>query len=315
MSQETTDMDLAGIAVELYALLPKDFTAARNERAKELGKTDKDLSKQVRGLPKPSTAAWLVNMLAAHRREEIDGVIGLGAAMREAQDELDPQQLRELSDQRHRLLAAIAKQGRKLAKELGHPVSETIAADVEQTLRAAMADPAAAAAVASGLLTDSLSSNGLDPVELDGKVAVPEAVGEVAPTAPKTKQKPVDELAQRRTERAARTDREKQRRAEEAERRRQKAQADVDKAARRLAEMEAGEQEAEAEVEQITAKREDLAAELAELKSRIRTLERSITAVDTEAAAAEDRLEESTRSAAEARRGLQRARKALDDLD
>jgi len=51
------------------------------------------------------------------------------------------------------------------------------------------------------------------------------------------------------------------------------------------------------------------------LKSRIRTLERSITAVDTEAAAAEDRLEQATRSAAEARRGLQRTRKSLEDQD
>lgn len=65
-------MDLAAAASELYGLPPGDFTAARNERAKAArAEGNALLAKQVGRLPKPSTAAWAINMLARRRAQEL----------------------------------------------------------------------------------------------------------------------------------------------------------------------------------------------------------------------------------------------------
>ncbi|NKX51891.1 hypothetical protein HER39_15225, partial [Arthrobacter deserti] len=191
-------MGLESAARELYGLLPGQFVAARTATARAAAQNgDKELARQVKALPKPPAAAWLVDMLAVHRRDEVDEVIRLGRAISEAQEQLDLEQLRQLGGQRRRLRAAVAEAGRGLAAELGQPVSAAALAEVEQTLHAAMADPDAAAAVVSGLLTGPLSSNGIDPVELEGKVAVPGAAG--APPAPGSrKRQVVHELARRR---------------------------------------------------------------------------------------------------------------------
>lgn len=155
-------MDVAEVADELYGLPPEEFTAARNERAKAYRYGgDRKLGAQIAALRKPSTAAWVVNQLARHRRAELDQLIELGATMREAHLDLKAERLRALSDQRHRVIAALAGAGRALAAEQGHAVSETVVQEVEQTLEAALADPDAAQAVGSGHLLTALSYAGL----------------------------------------------------------------------------------------------------------------------------------------------------------
>ncbi|MGZ4666718.1 MAG: hypothetical protein ACXV5Q_17205 [Frankiaceae bacterium] len=155
-------MDVAEFADELYGLPPEEFTAARNERAKVYRSGgDRKLGAQIAALRKPSTAAWVVNQLARHRRAELDQLIELGATMREAHLDLKAERLRTLSDQRHRVIAALAGAGRALAAEQGHAVSETVVQEVEQTLEAALADPDAAQAVGSGHLLTALSYAGL----------------------------------------------------------------------------------------------------------------------------------------------------------
>lgn len=168
-------MELADVAHELYGLPPGDFTAERNDRAKELKRDDPDLAGQVRALAKATTAAWLVNQLVRHHGDEVDQVAAIGAALRDAQDDLDRDQLLQLNKQRHGVLRAVTQQARALAKQLGHPVSGAIADEVEQTLRAVMSDPDAADAVRTGTLLRSLSSTGFGAVDLEGAVAVPAA--------------------------------------------------------------------------------------------------------------------------------------------
>lgn len=169
-------MELADVAHELYGLPPGDFTAERNDRAKELKRDDPDLAGQVRALAKPTTAAWLVNQLVRHHGDEVDQVAAIGAALRDAQDDLDRDQLLQLNKQRHGVLRAVTQQARALAKQLGHPVSGAIADEVEQTLRAVMSDPDAADAVRTGTLLRSLSSTGFGAVDLRGAVALPDAL-------------------------------------------------------------------------------------------------------------------------------------------
>ncbi|MGO4807434.1 hypothetical protein AB4089_20205 [Arthrobacter sp. 2MCAF15] len=171
--------ELAGIAGPLYALPYGDFVAARTAAAKDVGSIgvsaaeQRALAAEVRALPKPSVAAWAVNMLAVHSPGTLQELAGLGASMQAAQAALDAAALRILAQQRRELLAAAVKTAHALAAQQGRAISVTVATEVEQTLRAATADPGAAAAVQSGCLLRALSADGVDVVDLAGAVAVP----------------------------------------------------------------------------------------------------------------------------------------------
>ncbi len=167
-------MDLVDQASALYALPLDRFTEARNAAAKEASQAgDKDLAAVLRRLPKPASAAWLVNLLVTRRRDEVEQVLELGASLKEAQDGLDRAQLHALGQQRQRLLAAVARQSLEAAAEAGVDVGPGALPGVEQTLRAALADPAAAAAVLTGRLVRTLEASGWDPVDLEGAVGGP----------------------------------------------------------------------------------------------------------------------------------------------
>jgi hypothetical protein len=170
---------LEAIAGPLYALPYGEFVAARTAAAKDVstgGLTaaeQRALAAEVRALPKPSVAAWAVNMLAAHSPEILRELAGLGTSMQAAQDALDAAALRRLAQQRRQLLAGAVKTAHALAAQQGRAISAAVATEVEQTLRAATADPGAAAAVQSGCLLRALSADGVDVVDLAGAVAVP----------------------------------------------------------------------------------------------------------------------------------------------
>src|SRR5918911_1034613 len=158
-------MDADGVedvAQRLYGLLPEEFTAARDQAAREArANGDRARAAAIAGLRRPSLAAWLVNALVRHRRDEVEQLLALGEAMRSAQLSLAGEEVRTLSRQRQQLIAAVGRQARALARELGHPVSDDVGQEVEQTLGAAMADPAIAEAVRSGRLISPTSYAGL----------------------------------------------------------------------------------------------------------------------------------------------------------
>ncbi len=169
-------MDLDEVADELYGVAPGEFVAARTEaarRARAAG--DRALARQVAALGKPSTAAWACNALVREEPDEIAGLVELGGLMREAQDRLAGDQLRALGTQRSRLLTALTRQARTLAARLGHPLSDAVADQVEQTLRAALADPAAGEALVAGRLTGPLSPNATGLGSRPGLHVVPPA--------------------------------------------------------------------------------------------------------------------------------------------
>lgn len=157
-------MDLDSVSDELYALPRDGFVAARDERAREArSEGDRALATEIGRLRKPSTAAWLANLLAREQPEEIDGLVELGDALRRAHSELDGEALRRLSGQRHELVAALAGQARRLGRSAGQAVSEGVSRELEDTFTAALGDPDAARALAAGRLT-----SGLQPGASDG---------------------------------------------------------------------------------------------------------------------------------------------------
>jgi hypothetical protein len=178
------DQELAGIANALYALPLDEFIAARTSAAKEVAGGAEGLPAAVRALPKPSVAAWAVNMLAAHQPDILDQLNELGGRMRAAQSSLDAAGMRELGRERRTLLARAVDAACSVAEQHGRSISGAVATTVEQTLRAATADAGAAAAVQSGRLLQVLSADGVDTVDLDGAVAVPAAVAAPRTAAP-----------------------------------------------------------------------------------------------------------------------------------
>ncbi|MFG2752943.1 hypothetical protein [Streptomyces xanthophaeus] len=146
-------MDVEEVIDALYALTPAQFTAARDEAAagaKRAG--DPAAAKRIAALRRPTRAAWTSNLLVRANPEEAGQFCQLGEALREAHRSLDGEQLRELSHEQHVVIGALAREAVRLAAEAGTPVSETVVREVEQILRAVLADPDAAEAWTSGRL-------------------------------------------------------------------------------------------------------------------------------------------------------------------
>ncbi|MFJ8593339.1 hypothetical protein [Streptomyces sp. NPDC093598] len=152
-------MDYDSVADELYALRPEEFTAARASAvasARTAG--DRELAERIRTLRKPSLAAWVSNLLVRSSPGEVEPLLRLGEGLRQAHQDLDGAQLRELSRRQHALIRALSLQARQLAKEAGHPIGEAVQREVENTLHAVLADPEAARAWASGRLAKPLNA-------------------------------------------------------------------------------------------------------------------------------------------------------------
>ncbi|GAA3318715.1 hypothetical protein [Arthrobacter ramosus] len=293
-------MDLAAIAVELYTLVPSAFTAARTARAKEAKSAgDAELAKQIAQLPKPSTAAWAVNMLVRHGTKEFAGVLELGASLGRAQEQQDHDRLRTLGQQRPRVLGAAVEQARAVAEGLGVKVSGAAAMEIEATLRAAMTDPGAAAELRSGQLVRSLATNGLEPVDLSGAVAIAGAL----PAAGTTQEEPDD---------GGRAD--SQRGRADSEREREKAQTALVEAERNADKADLELARAEREKSEAVRRSEQLAVEVKAAKDKLAALQQELAATEWAITLAERNRKLAVRLAARERRTAETARARLEGL-
>ena len=162
-------VDAEEVADELYALPPEQFTTARNARAKEAKAAgDKETAARIAALRKPTVLAWLVNLLVRELPDEIGGFLDLGDALRDATATLSGPELRQLSGQRHRLIQALVRQARDLARQAGYRTTEDVARGLEETLAAALTDPAVAGQLRAGRLTSGLTAIGFPPRSAGG---------------------------------------------------------------------------------------------------------------------------------------------------
>jgi len=233
-----TDSDrLDEVASALYATPPSAFTAARNARAAEAGG---DLGRRIARLRKPTAAAWAVNLLV--RDGQLAEAVQLSAALHEAHDDLDVDELSRLGRQRRQLVAALARRASDLAAEAGAPLSAAMTDAVQKTVNAAIVDDTVAAAVLTGRLVTAVDLAGLDAEALSTAVAGSHPAEVPAPA-------PRDDLAARTARRAA------ERAVREAERLRADADRDAAAAERRLAQ---GRERADRAHERVDALRAEL---------------------------------------------------------
>ena len=300
----TQTPDLLGVADELYGLALPEFTPTRDARAKELKASDAQLAARVKGLRKPSMAAWVVNLLVRQESEQVAQVLQVGAALREAQASLAGEELRALTRQRRQLTAAVTNRARALAAENGQRVTPAVSDQVEATLTAAMVDEECAAAVRSGLLVAALASTGVEAVELGAAVAVPDALGFSASPRQARAEQPTgrpelhvvpDPDADRKALAAARA------RLDETEEEVARATESLASAAGDVAELEARSLQVQGEID--------------ELRRRIAELETSLEEVDDELGDVEDVRAEAEASLAAATKERDAAAAALSALE
>ena len=122
--------------------------------------------------------------------------------MRDAFASRDRAEIRSLTQERQRMLQRATE---------GLDLSPAVQREVEETLQAAVIDPAAAAAVRSGLLLRALESTGLEQVDVSDAVALPVDIEDFpAPTPGRRRKSAAAEPGA-----AATTGRERRRRAAE----------------------------------------------------------------------------------------------------
>jgi len=150
--------DFEAVADELYTTPPQEFIALRDAHAKAAkDRGDRASSAQIGALRKPSIGAWTANQLVRARPAEIDSLLQLGAGLRKAQNSLDGDELRVLSQQRRQLINSLVRQARQIAAAQQRPINEQAARDVAQTLEAALSEDDAATQLRAARLTVALT--------------------------------------------------------------------------------------------------------------------------------------------------------------
>lgn len=165
---------LSQVADELYGLVPAEFTAARDEHARQARAAgQRETAAEIKKLPRPTAGAWLVNQLVRDAATQMDQLFQVGQSLQDAQRELDGDRMRELSADRRQVIAELVPEAARLAAAAGLPASAAVLGEVRSTLEAALADPAAGEAVRSGRLARALTYAGLGEVDLTAALAGP----------------------------------------------------------------------------------------------------------------------------------------------
>ena len=225
----------------LYGQAREAFTAARNERAKELKRDDPELAAAVAGLPKPTVAAAALNELVREEPSEARALVQAGRRLREAQEQAvagkgagkgTPDLAEAIREHR----AALDRVQRDLRRR---KLSGATLEKAVQTLRVASVDPELQPLLERGTLAADLAGSGfgIDPA------LVPARPQSRRPKAKAAAQPKPDRRAEERRRREARqrlreaeaTLKDAEQRARAAQRELERAAADVEKARRAAA--------------------------------------------------------------------------------
>lgn len=125
---------------ELYSATPEEFTALRTKLAAAAKKRgDADAAKRISAARKPTTAAWIVNVLALNDKQVKERLRNLGERLRAAHAEMNGDRIRELTTEQRRLVDELARSAFEEAERTDP--SAALRDDVTGTLQAAVADP------------------------------------------------------------------------------------------------------------------------------------------------------------------------------
>ncbi|ORM36425.1 hypothetical protein [Williamsia sp. 1135] len=280
-------MDINEVTDELYGLDPGDFVQVRDAHVKEArAQGDRALAKEISQLRRPTLVAWMVNVLAREHSDDVEKLLQLGEALRDAQRHLAGDDLRSLTTQRQKVVRAMARQAGELAVDHGHSASENALREVGQSLHAALADPDIAEQVRAGRLVTAVSYSGMGPAGMavvGGRARKPKA-------APAEKKKPDPE--------------------------------EITAAKEQVAAAEKSEREADAALETAQADAEHAADSVAAVDKRVDELREQLAQAEQESQfanrahkAATDQVEAAQRDLTSAREESENARRDLEALE
>jgi hypothetical protein len=123
--------DVEDRIVALYALDPGDFVKGRDELARALAEEgDKASATRVRGLKKPLVTVWVVNRLAALKRDEVRALVEQG-------DPHTGSEMRAAATERRRLLNSLLAEGQRILEGAGKNASPAALQRVGRALEGA----------------------------------------------------------------------------------------------------------------------------------------------------------------------------------
>ena len=165
----------------LYGLPLEEFTRGRDELAKELREAGRrDEGAWVKGLAKPTAAAWLANQLARSQKKETKALIQAGERLREAQEVLlsgggGRDKMRTARAAESKAVRALLDRASGFLDHGGRSPSRSSLDKVEQTLHAVAIDDGTRAAFALGRLTRESRIAGLGLLGGDPAAAAPDS--------------------------------------------------------------------------------------------------------------------------------------------
>ncbi len=226
----------AGVPAEradaLYGLALDEFTPARDALVRELREAgERAAATWVKGLRKPSAAAWAVNQLARTQKGDAKRLLAAGEKLRAAHERLlsgkgDAGRLRDAAERESEAVRKLRASAPGLLDRDGHAPSPATLDKVAQTLHAVAVDERARAEFACGRLTREHRASGLGPL----------GAGAPAPRRGGAKKRP-SAAREREAQKAARErerERERAREIREAERAVREAEREAERAQRRL---------------------------------------------------------------------------------
>jgi hypothetical protein len=149
----------------LYALRPDAFAAARDEQVRQAkAARQQPLARELGRLRRPTQSAWLVNLLWRDQREVMQQLFELAGELGRAQAQASGSELRSLTAQRREVESALIRRARTLGNAAGVNVTDAMVRDVQDTLAAALAQPAVADEVRGGRLVKPLAYAGFGPL-------------------------------------------------------------------------------------------------------------------------------------------------------
>jgi len=241
----------------LFDLPLDEFTSARNELARRLKKEgEAEAADAVRGLAKPTLAAWAVNQLARREPEPVRALLNVAARLRSAQEralggERAADALRAAQSEERDVIRDLTRRAEKILREEGRAASGQTLERVSSTLRAAAVGDPGRTALRKGRLSGDVEVSGFDAF---AGLELPKGRGR------RSGRPDGDDLAERRRQKreAERQRKQLERRVRELSARAEAAERDAERARKAAAEAEAvaGERRREAD---------EAAAELAEL--------------------------------------------------
>jgi hypothetical protein len=136
---------------ELYGSDPEEFTERRTALASQARSAgDRAAAKEIAGLRKPTRSAWMINQLVRADPGVAARLTGLGDELRAAAAALDGATIRELSQERRKLVDTLIRRTLQQAGE--QSPSAALREDLTSTFGAALADPQVASDLADGTL-------------------------------------------------------------------------------------------------------------------------------------------------------------------